>query len=358
MKRLALRSALSALGLMSVLFGCALLLVLTVGGTAIASNLGLVGLGTLALSVCLSVLVFVQARRVEQEISRLHGILSGDDGDNAALQTFRFEETHALAAALSALRERSRQPAAARPAPSMEAGHALRLRFVAAMGHDLRSPLNAMVGFADLLAVDPQATWREQQKRSLEVVRERARDLLTLIDNIVDWAKLQAGELALTPAPVAADQVLARTFQLAKARSGARGLLVRFEAGPGLGTLLVDEGRFTQALLGLMEHATRSEAGPTLSVRAGRLAASAGTAEHVRIELDDPLLEVREADRAHLFEAFRPSFAPSGQRIAGLSLGTAIARALLRAQGGDVWFESLPGQGTKFVVTVKVASLA
>jgi signal transduction histidine kinase len=226
------------------------------------------------------------------------------------------------------------------------------------MGHDLRSPLNSMVGFADLLAVDPQLRWSEQQARSLEVLRERARDLLTLINNMVDWARLQAGELTLAPVPVAAGEVLARTFELAKARSGARGLRLHFQAGPGLGVLLVDEGRFVQALLGLMDHATRSEAGPTLSVRAGRVAASTGAPEHVRIELDDPLLEVREADRAHLFEAFRPSFAPSGQRIAGLSLGTAIARALLRAQGGDVWFESLPGQGTKFVVTVKVASLA
>ncbi|HEY2736351.1 MAG TPA: ATP-binding protein, partial [Polyangiales bacterium] len=74
------------------------------------------------------------------------------------------------------------------------------------------------------------------------------------------------------------------------------------------------------------------------------------------IEVLDPGLSIREQDHASLFAAFRPSHAPTGQRIAGLQLGTSVARALLRAHGGDVWFESRPGRGTTFVATLPIAS--
>jgi signal transduction histidine kinase len=70
------------------------------------------------------------------------------------------------------------------------------------------------------------------------------------------------------------------------------------------------------------------------------------------LELIDPQLEIREPDRPNLFRAFRVSFAPSGRRIGGLGLGPATARALIRAQGGDVWFESRPERGTTFVVAL------
>ena len=71
-----------------------------------------------------------------------------------------------------------------------------------------------------------------------------------------------------------------------------------------------------------------------------------------RVEVLDPGLSIREQDHASLFAAFRPSHAPTGQRIAGLQLGTSVARALLRAHGGDVWFESRPGRGTAFVAVL------
>jgi signal transduction histidine kinase len=72
----------------------------------------------------------------------------------------------------------------------------------------------------------------------------------------------------------------------------------------------------------------------------------------LRLEIFDPGLEIRAEDHTAVFDAFRPSHAPTGQRIAGLQLGTSVARSLMRAHGGDVSFESRPGRGTTFVATL------
>jgi two-component system, OmpR family, sensor histidine kinase VicK len=136
-------------------------------------------------------------------------------------------------------------------------------------------------------------------------------------------------------------------------RSGARGLRVDVEVDPGLGRLCVDADRFVQALLGLMDHAVRAMPGPSVRVHALREAEGGA-----RFEVIDTGLEIRKQDRAHIFAAFRPSFAPTGQRVAGLHLGTSLARALIRAHGGDVWFESRPDQGTTFVASLPDACLA
>jgi signal transduction histidine kinase len=269
-----------------------------------------------------------------------------------ALPTPRFHESAGLFDTIAALTNRTGadQQAQAGIRQRFSAAQMLRARFIAAMGHDLRSPLNAMLGFADLLALSRPADWHAAQHTNLEIIRQRARDLLALIDAMVDWAKLEARELPLELGNTDVQQVLQQAVELAEQRSGSRGLRVRTELASELGQVRADRKHLTQALLGLMDHAARSDDGPTITLRARVV--NGDTGKTLRVELFDPALEFREEDRLHLFEAFRPSFAPTGKRIAGLSLGTAIARALVREQGGDVWFESRPERGTTFVLTL------
>jgi signal transduction histidine kinase len=229
--------------------------------------------------------------------------------------------------------------------------HTLRVQWLAAMGHDLRSPLNAMLGFADLVAIDPHAQLSAAQTSSLEIVRERARDLLALIDDMVDWAKLAGDELKLSFEKLDARELIERAVEDARQRSGARELVVLIEAEPELGRVFVDARRSAQALVALMDHGVRSPEGGLIVLYARREEDDDGKPQ-LLIEVHDASLEIRESDREHLFTAFRPSFAPTGKRIAGLSLGTAIARALVRAQGGDVWFASRPERGTTFAVSL------
>jgi len=97
---------------------------------------------------------------------------------------------------------------------------------------------------------------------------------------------------------------------------------------------------------------------PILSLSALYVEAEGEQPVSARIEVTDPDLEIRDQDQAHIFAAFRPSFAPTGQRVAGLHLGTALARAVIRAHGGDVWFERRPNQGTTFVASLPEVCLA
>ena len=227
--------------------------------------------------------------------------------------------------------------------------------YLAAMGHDLRTPLNAIMGFADLLTLGSLAPWSEPQRKSLEIIRERAGDLAALVDDMIDWAKLEAGELSLQQTQHSAHALIERVVATATQRSGARGLCIELDLAPELGSLRVDDVRFVQALVGLLDHAVRSNPAPRVKVSARRVTGPEGKSS-LRIEILDPSLLVREQDHSALFAAFRPSHAPTGQRIAGLQLGTSVARALLRAHGGDVWFESRPGRGTTFVATLPISA--
>ncbi len=226
------------------------------------------------------------------------------------------------------------------------------VRYLAATGHDLRTPLNAILGFSDLVAMQPHDSWTESQQRSLAIVRERARDLATMVDDMIDWAKLEVKDLKLALRPVRPRDLIERAVALAIERSGERGLKVEVELDGSLGMLNVDAERLVQALVGLMDHAVRASPAPTVRLLARRVDGAA------RIEVIDPGLQIREKDQAYIFSAFRPSFAPTGQRVAGLHLGTAVARALIRAHGGDVWFESRPSQGTTFVASLPDVCLA
>lgn len=244
-----------------------------------------------------------------------------------------------------------REPAARTDIP-------LAVRYLAATGHDLRTPLNAILGFSDLVAMHPHAEWTESQHRSLGIVRERARDLASMVDDMIDWAKLELGDLRLYQRNHPVRALIDAAVQLAVERSGARGLSVEVGVDDRLEELCVDADRFVQALLGLMDHAVRATPAPTLRLNARYIEGEADGLSSARFELIDPDLAIRDQDQQHIFAAFRPSFAPTGQRVAGLHLGTAVARAVIRAHGGDVWFESRPNQGTMFVASLPEACLA
>jgi signal transduction histidine kinase len=234
-------------------------------------------------------------------------------------------------------------------------GEKLRASFVAAMAHDLRGPLNAILGFSDLLVMEGHEMVAASQRPSVDIIRRSAADLLVLLNQILEWAKLDAGQIKLAREPLAIEGVLIEAVHEAQARSADRGLRVDLDVTRDLPLLNIDGERVKQALLGLMDHATRVPDAPRIAVSA-RLLSDRGLSPRIRIELRDPQLIVREADQSSFFEPFRPSYAPSGRRVAGLGLGPALGRALIRAHGGSVWFESRGGVGTTFSVEIPLDS--
>ena len=263
----------------------------------------------------------------------------------------RAAETEALLAGLLRLRARMDELEKISTKARNEAEEAERLRasFLAAMGHDLRGPLNSILGFAELLVMPGVDAVAPSQRASVDIIRRRASDLLVLLDQILDWAKFEAGQIDLELEPLSLSSVITEAASEAMMRSAERGLYVQCSVADDLPAVRGDRQRLQQALLGLLDHGTRAPDRPRVTLSAW-LARDERSKLSVRIEVRDPSLCIREADHQSFFEALRPSYAPSGKRVAGLGLGPALARALIRAHGGEVWFSSQADTGTTFAV--------
>jgi K+-sensing histidine kinase KdpD len=222
------------------------------------------------------------------------------------------------------------------------------------MGHDLRGPLNNIVGFADLLVMDGLGEMRgvgESQRPSVEIIRCAAQDLLALLEQMIAWARLQSGPLALDRKPLQVAELIQLVRAEAERRAASRKVVLRAMPAPGL-TLHVDKKQMLAAVMGVLDPSIRSGRAAEITLQLEQSPADELGVRHLLFHLRDQGLRVRDDDHEGFFEAFRPSFAPSGQRIAGLGVGPALARALVRAHGGDVWLSSRIDTGTTFTLSV------
>lgn len=238
---------------------------------------------------------------------------------------------------------------------AMEQAQRLRTQFLASMSHDLRSPLNSLLGFATLIASGVEGPITGEQRESIQMITRSARDLLRLVTNILDSARLEAGRLSLDRAWTPASDILSQAVSDGRRMLEDRPLEIEAEFAPTLPKIYADQDRVVQAILGLFSHAIHATERGTIKVLANVYRGPPGPTEaHLRIDVIDQGAGIREADQATLFEAFREIQEPSGRRIGGLGLGLALARELIRAHGGDVWFVSKHGRGTTFMVALPI----
>jgi signal transduction histidine kinase len=279
--------------------------------------------------------------------------------DSATLEAFReITQTPAgrkLAHALSDLGQRFAEMSGKerKGRVAMEQVQRLRTQFLASMSHDLRSPLNSIVGFATLIESGAEGPVTPEQRESISMITRSARDLLRLVTNILDSARLEAGRLRVRRMWSPATDVLMQALQEGKRLIGDRPLAIEAELAPNLPPIWVDQDRIVQALVGLFSHAIDAMSQGTIRLVARIASGPPGPASpHLRIDVSDRGQGIRQADQAALFQAFREMQEPSGRRIGGLGLGLSVARELVRAHGGDIWFESEAGRGTTFSVAI------
>ncbi len=224
----------------------------------------------------------------------------------------------------------------------------LKARFMAFMSHDLRSPLNAITGFADILADEIDGPLNAEQRRSVQAIRESGRALVRLVTDIVDTARIEAGRLELSREPT--DLVHLTREAIEQARCFVRAPGPRFEVrlGERPPTLDVDRDRALQALVGVLAYVTRMVPEGTICIECAEGTAEDGTSvTRLRIRAED----LPPEDTQRIFVAFREVKRPSGRRVGGLGLGLALARSLVVAHGGDLHYES---DGPAFVFELPV----
>lgn len=231
----------------------------------------------------------------------------------------------------------------------------VRSRFMAAMGHELRSPLNSIVGFAQLLEEGADGPLTPGQHESVVMVRRSAQELLRLLTDILDSARLDAGRLRLKRAWTPSVEIVTEAARIGRSVVEGHAVQIEEQVQPGMPPVHVDRARIVQAVAATFRHAARGKSSGALELRARTGLAPDGVAS-LLVEVRDASRVMTAEERERVFDPFgQLRDAASGRRMGGLGLALALARKLVRLHGGDVWAESRAPEGTRYVVSVPLA---
>ncbi len=228
-----------------------------------------------------------------------------------------------------------------------EATERMRGLLLASMSHDLKAPLNAVLGFAELVGRNELS---DGQRESLAIILQRGRELLMLIDTILDSARVEAGELEVSPeATLVADVVMSSVLEARDLAVGTD-VQIKGEIQPGMPTLLVDGTRIVQALTAVVLTAVRFSDKGIVPVRA----TLPDIADRLRIEVETSGEGLPVSEREKIFDAFKS--AESARRHGALGLGLQLARSIIEIHAGTIEVDSTETGDMVFRVWLPVSN--
>ncbi len=220
-------------------------------------------------------------------------------------------------------------------------------RFLASVSHELRTPMNAILGFTDALLAGVDGPLNGEQKESLGWVQRGGRDLLGLINEILDLSKIEAGKLTLDPQPFDPRELVESVVAQHRSLAAQKGIRFAWHDAGAPAQVVHDRQRVRQILVNLFGNALKF-------TREGEVVVDAGSATDgtLHITVRDTGHGIEASQHEAVFEEFRQA---EGTQT-GTGLGLAISRRLARAMGGDVTLESEPGRGSVFHLRLPVDS--
>ena len=246
------------------------------------------------------------------------------------------ERTQELATAMDELDEKSRQ---------LEAASLHKSEFLANMSHELRTPLNAILGFSQVLREQMFGELNEQQEEYVDDIFSSGHHLLSLINDVLDLSKVEAGQIELDIAPFSLHEALERGVVMVRERASKEGVEVTLKP-PDVGLVAGDERRVRQVIFNLLSNAVKfTPAGGAVDVRALQVNGE------VRVAVMDTGPGVAAEDRDRIFEEFQQTEAGELQRE-GTGLGLALSKRLVELHGGRIWVDSEVGVGSTFTFTL------
>ena len=246
-----------------------------------------------------------------------------------------------------------------------EAASSAKSQFLASMSHELRTPLNAIIGYSEMLQEEVADLGQRALAPDLEKIHTAGRHLLSLINDILDLSKIEAGKTELFLETFDASAMLgevATTVQPLVEKNGNRLVI---EAA-GLGTMRADLTKVRQVLLNLLSNACKFTERGTVTLAAGREPggdgagspaaggdrSASGDGDWMVFRVTDSGIGMTPAQLAKLFEAFAQAEASTSRRYGGTGLGLAISRRFCQLMGGDITVSSRPGEGSTFTVRI------
>lgn len=223
-------------------------------------------------------------------------------------------------------------------------------RVMAAVSHEMRNPLNSILGFTALVLTSSKEPLTEKQRRQLGYVQTSATNMLNLVNNYLDLAKTRSGSLHIQPESVRVAPILEEVVELAQPAAGSRNVTIRSSVDPQ-STARLDPSRVRQVLTNLVSNAVKfTPPGGRVFVRArvdGRAC---------RFVVSDTGVGIPRDQRSLVFTEFAKINAGAMSGGKGTGLGLALTRAIVEAMGGTIRFHSRQGRGTTFVVLLPGAS--
>jgi signal transduction histidine kinase len=218
--------------------------------------------------------------------------------------------------------------------------------FLANMSHELRTPLNAIIGFSEVLSERMFGEINEKQAEYIDDILESGRHLLSLINDILDLSKIEAGRMELEPTDFELPSAIENALTLVKERAHRRGIALVRTVDERLGLIHADERKVKQVLLNLLSNALKfTPEGGQIDVRAR---VHNGATE---ISVTDTGVGIAPEDQEAVFEEFR-QVGTASKRVEGTGLGLAISRKFVELHGGRIWVESQVGKGSTFAFTL------
>ena len=216
-------------------------------------------------------------------------------------------------------------------------------QFLANMSHEIRTPMNGVLGVLHLLKDEDLTT---EGRNLLNEALACGSMLSTLLNDVIDFSKVEAGRLELSPAPLNPESALEGVASLLRPQAEARGLWLKTLIAPGVGWVSVDPVRLRQMLFNLIGNAVKFTLDGGVEVRL--TATGGGPEKRLRVEIEDTGIGIAEAAQPGLFERFHQADSSTTRRFGGSGLGLAITRRLAELMDGEVGLRSQEGVGSTF----------
>jgi signal transduction histidine kinase len=221
-------------------------------------------------------------------------------------------------------------------------------QFLANMSHELRTPLNAILGYTELIVDNIYGEVPEQIASVLERVDRNGRHLLTLINDVLDISKMEAGQLSLSFNDYSMQEIVGNVIAAVESLGDEKNLPLKADLSPGLPLGKGDEQRITQVLLNLVSNAIKFTDEGEVSIK---VVVSDDT---FQVSVTDTGMGISEADQKLIFEEFQQADGSATRAKGGTGLGLAIARRIVEMHGGRLRVESTLGEGATFTFTLPV----
>ena len=244
------------------------------------------------------------------------------------------------------LKRREEEVAAARD-EAMQATQA-KSQFLASMSHELRTPLNAIIGYSEMLQEEAEDLGQDRFLPDLMKIREAGKHLLSLINDVLDLSKIEAGKMDVLVQEFAVADLIEQVHSVIEPLIAKNANALEVIGAPDLGTMRSDQTKLRQSLLNLLSNAAKFTERGRITLAARRMAGPDG--DRLQFVVSDTGIGMAPEQLQGLFQAFSQARSSTARDYGGTGLGLAITRHFCRLLGGDVAVESTPGKGSTFTL--------